>query len=191
MAKRKIPLAIIHGKTDPVVGFAGGEYAARIFGDAGGPAFRFFADDQGAHLFARPPVGPAIRWLETQSSTKPAPLVDFAKKRIGEGGYRDAIAALNRARGLKLEEAEKRRVDQLAPTIAAKAAPSAAKYLKLVRAAKDGSWIDGFLAYRADFEFADDAQKVMAAFAERRAPRRAGQDRFWRDAAAFPAREAS
>ncbi len=168
-AQRKVPLAIIHGKTDPLVGFAAGQYAATVFGDAGWPAFRFFADDRGAHMFARLPVGPAIRWLEAQASDNPKALLDFAKKRLGEGGYRDAIAALRRARDLKLDDGQKRRADELARTIAAKAAPGAAKYLKLIRATKDGSWIDGFLAFRDDFEFADDARKVTAAFAELRA----------------------
>jgi predicted esterase len=167
-AQRKVPLAIIHGKTDPLVGFAGGEYAAAVFGDAGWPAFRFFADDRGAHMFARLPVGPAIRWLEAHASDDPAGLLGFATKRLNEGGYRDAIAALRRARELKLDDKGQRRADQLARTIAAKAAPGAAKYLKLIRAAKDGSWIDGFLAYRDDFEFADDAREAMAAFAELR-----------------------
>ncbi|MGO9919450.1 MAG: hypothetical protein ACLQIB_32735 [Isosphaeraceae bacterium] len=168
-AQRKVPLAIIHGKTDPLVGFAGGQYAATVFGDAGWPAFRFFADDRGAHMFARLPVGPAIRWLEAHTSNNPAALLDFAKKRLGEGGYRDAIAALRRVRDLKLDAGQKRRADDLARTIAAKAAPGAAKYLRLIRAAKDNSWIDGFLAYRDDFEFADDARKATAAFAELRA----------------------
>ncbi len=167
-AQRKVPLAIIHGKTDPLVGFAGGQYAATVFGDAGWPAFRFFADERGAHMFARLPVGPAIRWLEAQASDDPATLLAFAKKRLGEKGYRDAIAALRRARDLKLDDGQKRRADELGRTIAAKAAPGAAKYLKLIRTAKDGSWIDGFLAYRDDFEFADDARKVTAAFAELR-----------------------
>jgi len=164
-AQRKVPVAIIHGKNDPLVAFAAGEYAATIFGDAGWPAFRFFADDRGAHMFARLPVGPAIRWLEAHASQNPGMLLDFATKRLGEGGYRDVIAALRRARDGKLDDAQKRRADQLASTIAGKAAPGAAKYLPLIRAAKDGSWIEGFLTYRDDFEFADDARDVMAAFA--------------------------
>jgi predicted esterase len=167
-AQRKVPLAIVHGKTDPLVGFAAGEYAATAFGDAGWPAFRFFADDRGAHMFARLPVGPAIRWLEALASDNPAALLDFATKRLEEGGFRDAIAALRQARDLKLDDRQKHRADQLAGTIAAKAAPGAAKYLKIIGAAKDGAWIDGFLAYRDDFEFADEAQKVTAAFAELR-----------------------
>jgi predicted esterase len=167
-AQRKVPLAIIHGKTDPLVGFAGGQYAATVFGDAGWPALRFFADDHGAHMFARLPVGPAIRWLEAHASNNPAALLEFAKNRLGEGGYRDAIAALRRARDLKLDDGPKRRADELARTIAAKATPDAAKYLKLIREAKDGAWIDGFLAFRDDFEFADEAREVTAAFADLR-----------------------
>jgi predicted esterase len=72
-AQRAVPLAIIHGRQDRVVNFAMGEHAAKIFGDAGWPALRFFADDSGAgHMFGRLPVGQAIRWLETQWSHDPA-----------------------------------------------------------------------------------------------------------------------
>ena len=42
--RRSVPLAIIHGKNDPVLDFSLGEYAAVVFGEAGWPAFRFFAD---------------------------------------------------------------------------------------------------------------------------------------------------
>ncbi len=167
-AQRKVPLAIVHGKNDPLVGFAGAQYTATIFGDAGWPAFRFFADDHAAHMFARLPVGPAIRWLEALASNDPKVALDFGKKRLGEAGYRDAIAALHRARELKLDAGQKRAADQLAKSIAAKATPGATKYLKLIRETKDGSWIDGFLAYRDEFEFADEARKVMAAFDELR-----------------------
>ena len=93
-AQRTVPLAIVHGKTDPVVGYAMGQYSATLFGEAGWPAFRFFAGDNGAHMFARLPVGPAIRWLEAQAARDPATLLDFAATRLKQQGYRDAIAAL-------------------------------------------------------------------------------------------------
>jgi len=168
-AQRAVPLAIVHGKTDPNVSFAMGQYAATLFGESGWPAFRFFADDNAAHMFARLPVGPAIRWLEAHGSREPATLLDFAGKRSGEGGYRDTVAALNRAHTLSLDDSQKRRAGELSRAIDAKAAAGAAKYLPLIRQAKDGSWIDGFLAFRDDFEFADAAHEVMAAFAELRA----------------------
>jgi hypothetical protein len=63
-------------------------------------------------MFARLPVGPAIRWLEALASSEPKVVLDFAKKRLGEGGYRDAIAALRRVRELKLDAAQERAADQ-------------------------------------------------------------------------------
>src|SRR5579863_3955609 len=105
-AQRSVPLAIIHGKQDGAVAFSMGEYAAVLFGEAGWPAFRFFADDSGAgHRFGLLPVGQAIRWLEAQASDDPTRLLDFAEERIKSKGYRDAVAALNRIAALKLDVA--------------------------------------------------------------------------------------
>ncbi len=166
--QRRVPLAIIHGKNDKVMGFGMGQYSATLFGEAGWPAFRFFTDETAAHMFARLPVGPAIEWLEAFSSKDPKTLIDFATERAGKNGYRDAIAALERARKLKPDATQKRRADALSKTIDTKAAAGAGKYRPLIRDAKDGAWIEGFLAYRDDFEFAQPAQRVMAAFEELR-----------------------
>ena len=54
-------------------------------------------------------------------------------------------------------------------SIDTRASADAAKYLPLIRQVKDNSWIDGFLAFRDDFEFAGAAQDVMAAFGALRA----------------------
>jgi predicted esterase len=167
-AQRKIPLAIIHGRNDPVMGFGMGQYAASLFGEASWPAFHFFTDDTAAHMFARLPVGPAIRWLEAMSSSDPAALLDFAARSVPKNAYRDALAAIDRARSLTPDEGQKRRLDELSRQIDSKAAPDVARYLPLIREAKDGSWIEGFLAFRDEFEFAPAAREVMAAFAELR-----------------------
>ena len=167
-AQRKVPLAIIHGKNDPVMGFGMGQYAATLFGEAGWPAFRFFTDDNAAHMFARLPVGPAIRWLEAQSSKDPTTLIDFAAERSRTRGIprRDRRARPRAdAQARRRPETTRRRAQQSSQC---QGAAGAAKYLPLIREAKDGSWIDGFLAFRDDFEFAQPAQRVMAAFAELR-----------------------
>src|SRR5205085_4631884 len=97
-AQRDVPLAIVHGKQDPIVAFSTGEYGATIFGEANWPAFRFFADNSGAaHMFARLPIRDAIRWLEAQSSDDPIKLLSFAADSNKAKRYHDAIAALNRA----------------------------------------------------------------------------------------------
>jgi hypothetical protein len=86
-----------------------------------------------------------------------------------KGGYRDAVAALNRARALKPDaagDAAKARLDRLSREVDAKAAAGAKQFLPKIR---DGqpqgkTWIDAFLAYRDDFEFAPSAREVMQAF---------------------------
>ena len=109
--QRAVPLAIIHGKNDPVVGFSMGQYAANLFGEANWPAYRFFTDDAGGHMFARLPVGLAIRWLESHASNDPTSLINFAASQIKQKEYRDGIAALHRAHTLNLNDSQKRRAE--------------------------------------------------------------------------------
>jgi predicted esterase len=168
-AQRAVPLAIVHGKTDPLVPFEGASYAAGLFLDAGWPAIRLFADDSAAHMFGRLPVGPAIRWLESMTAGDVQTLLDFAERRWQEGGRRDAIAAARRARGQPLNAQVKARLERLNSTIDGEVAPRATTYLAAIRADKDNSWVDGFLAFRDDFEHAGPAVEAMAAFNSLRA----------------------
>jgi predicted esterase len=165
-AQRTVPLAIVHSKHDTVVSFASGQSAADLFGQAGWPAFRFFADDSGAgHMFARLPVRDAIRWLESQASDDPTKLLDFAEQSLKAKRYRDAVAALNRARALNpAADAAKARLDRLTKDIDAKAGPGAKQFFPKIKTGQGKDWIDSFLAYRDDFEFAPGAGEVMRAF---------------------------
>jgi predicted esterase len=164
VAQRGVPLAIVHGKTDRLVPFDGGSYAAGLFLDAGWPAVRFFADEDAAHMFGRLPVGPAIRWLEVLASDDAGALLDFAGRRIEESSHRDAIAAVRRAKGLTLDAPTRERLDRLARTIDDRAAPGARTFLEAIQTDKDNSWVDGFLAFRDEFEYAEAASGAMAAF---------------------------
>jgi predicted esterase len=172
-AQRAIPLAIVHGKNDPVpdVPFSGAEYAAGLFLDAGWPAVRLFSDDRAGHMFALLPVGKAIRWLEALTSDDPKVLLDFAEARLKEKetGRRDAIAAIRKAKGLKLDPPAKARLDKLAKDVDAQAAPKAKKFLAAIKANKGNAWVDDFLAFRDEYEYADAASAAMAAFNDLRA----------------------
>jgi predicted esterase len=163
-AQRSVPLAIVHGRNDPMVDFDLGRYAATLFADAGWPAVHFFTSDTAGHMFARLPVGEALRWLESMASDDPETLLGFAEKQAKPGSYRDAIAALHRARALKLSDSQKRGADGLGAAIDAKAKAGADELLPKIRRNADNSWIDGFLAYRDEFAFADTAREAMDAF---------------------------
>jgi hypothetical protein len=164
-AQRSVPLAIVHGRNDPVVDFGMGRYAATLFGESGWPAFHFFTSDTAGHNFQELPVRAAIRWMESLISNDPVALLGFAEKQVEAGRDRDAIAALRRARTLKGNDQEKPRADRLGASIDARAKPGADEYLPKIQQNADSSWIDGFLAYRDEFEFADSARAVMDAFA--------------------------
>jgi predicted esterase len=179
-AQRAVPLAIVHGRNDPVVDFRTSEYAAALFAEEGWPAWRLFADDTGAgHRFALLPVGAAIRWLEAQTTDDLGQLLDFAEARLkADGGTRDAVAASVRAQSLdatKASDDTRARRERLAGEIDAKAKEGAAQFLPKIQDAdangKDwpDAWIDAYLVYRDDFEFAPAAREVTQAFATLRA----------------------
>jgi hypothetical protein len=163
-AQRSVPLAIVHGRNDPMVDFSMGRYAAGLFGENGWPALRLFASDTAGHMFMRLPVGEAIRWLEAMASDDPEVLVGFAEKQAEAGRYRDAIAALRHLQGLKPTDAQKTRADCLRATIDARAKAKVDELLPRIKANADGSWVDDFLAFRDEFEFADGARAAMDAF---------------------------
>jgi pimeloyl-ACP methyl ester carboxylesterase len=164
-AQRLVPLAIVHGKNDPNVDFdSGGRYAAGLFGEHGWPGLRLFTSETAGHMFMLMPVGEAIRWLEAMSSDDPEVLIAFAEKQAQAGHDRDAIAALRNLKGLKQADAVKARADRLRASIDAKAKAKADEYLPKIKANADGSWVDGFLAFRDEFEFADAARPAMGAF---------------------------
>ena len=185
-AQRSVPLAIVHGKNDPAVGFGMGEYAASLFGESSWPAVHFFTSDTAGHMFGLLPVGEAIRWLEAIASDDPEVLLGFAEKQAEAGRYRDAIAAMRRAKSLKLADAQKSRADRFAKAIDAKARPGADEFLAKIKKNADGSWVNGFLAYRDEFEFSDAAREVMAAFESlRKQHEPAAQKAFGEARAAF------
>jgi thioredoxin-like negative regulator of GroEL len=115
-------------------------------------------------MFGLLPVGEAIRWLEAMASDDSEVLLGFAEKQAEASRYRDAIAALRRANTLKPTDPQKARVDRLGKTIESRAKPAADAFLARIKSNADGSWVDGFLAYRDEFEFADAAREVMGAF---------------------------
>jgi hypothetical protein len=138
-------------------------YAYGLFLDAGWPAVRLFADNSAGHMFARLPVDKAIRWLEALASNDSKVLLDFAEHLLADQSYRDACAAIRAATKLPPDSQAKERLQSLIQAVNAQAAPLAEGLLGTIRADKDNSWIDGFLAFREKFECAPAAAEAIAA----------------------------
>ncbi len=168
-AQRKVPLAIVHGENDEVVGFGMGRSAHEAFLGDGFPMVRLFAHKTAAHMFALLPVEDAVRWLEAMSSDDPAALVAFAQKRLGEGAHRDALALVVRAKGLDKGGKAASKIKALEQAVEKEAAPKAKALEKAIAQAKDDSWVADFTAFRASFEHASCAKGVMGAYAKLRA----------------------
>lgn len=180
--QRSIAVAILHGENDPAVDFAMGRAAYESFEDDGFPRLRLFADPRAGHMFGRLPVDQAIEWLEASTSDNPAALLDFAAARAAAGEYRDATAALLRSRELDTENRLAKKRKPIEDKIKKEAAPKAKELAAAIAAAKDGSWVEEFLQFRAKFEFADGATDVMAAYRALRARHEGPAEKLWGEA---------
>jgi poly(3-hydroxybutyrate) depolymerase len=63
--QKEIAIAVIHGKTDPVVAFSQGEHAYDCFRAMGWTKLRFFAPPTLNHMFMLATIDEAIEWLDT------------------------------------------------------------------------------------------------------------------------------
>jgi predicted esterase len=179
-AQRKVPVAIVHGENDGVVGFSQGKSSYESFLDDGFPMLRFFTHKTAAHLFAVLPVEEAVRWLEMMSSDDPAALVESAQKRLAAKEFRDAVALADRARALDKGGKLASKIRAVDQAVEKEAAPRAKALEKAIAAAKDDSWVAGFGEFRAHFEFAACAKPVMDLHAKLRLEHEKPADKlFW------------
>ena len=121
---------------------------------------------KGTLLVEHKSAGRDLHAAKVQASDDPAKLLDFSEECIKAKGHRDAIAALNRARDLNPKNAEiKARLERLSKDVDDQAAAGAKEFLPKIEAGWNKEWIDAFLAYRDDFEFAPAAGELMKKFA--------------------------
>ena len=107
------------------------------------------------------------------TSDDPAALVAFANARAEEGGYRDALAALDRAGELDDRGRHASKIRPLRSLIEKKSVPEARALLKRMAAENNDSWVKEFVEFRTRFEFTDTALSVQEAY---RKLRRAHQE---------------
>lgn len=176
----RIAVAPIHGRSDDVVEFSGGEYCYRRMQEFGFPRLHFFAPERVGHGFMFLPVEEAVRWLEAMTSEDPAALLDFAQKQLDAGEYRDAMGAVLRAREHDKGVALKARADGIERAVDAKAGPDAKRLEAAIRADKDNGWVDDFWELRRQFGCAPAAQACLRAYDKLKAEHtKPANELFW------------
>jgi predicted esterase/Arc/MetJ-type ribon-helix-helix transcriptional regulator len=183
-AQRRVAVAIVHGENDSTVPFKQGRAAFESFDDDGFPTLHFFTDKEAGHMFARLPVERAVRWLEQMASEDAESLVRFAQDRTQAGEFRDATAAIARARTLDLEKKLEAKLAALDREIDDHAAPHAARLPGQIAGGQDDAWVQDFIAFRAQFQFAAAAQPAIEAYRKLRAQHEQPATKLWNDARA-------
>jgi predicted esterase len=158
-AQRAIPLAVVHGTADDVVPYETGRSCHERFLAAGFPLLRHFAPP-GGHAFDFLPVADVVKWLDVLSTKDATVLATFARERADAGAWRDVAAAVERAKVLKAET----KVTDAAKRLDEAAKKDAPALLAKVKANTDGSWVDAYLAWQDQFEFAPSAKPLVDAY---------------------------
>jgi len=168
-AQRQVPFAIVHGREDTVVRFSSSRYSYERFQDEGFPALRLFAPEGVGHVFDHLPLPEAIRWLEAMASGDAGELARFAEKQWIDERYRDASAALERARALDPGSRARERLASLEERLEREAAAHAKRIEAAMRENGGGSWVDDFWEFREAFGLTRAARGALERYAELRA----------------------
>lgn len=167
--QKKVALAVVHGRADPVVEFSMAESAHFSYVDAGFPMVRLFDPAQGDHRFALLPVKEAIEWCDLMTQAEGKKLAVVADLAARDKRFRDASSA-----GLRAKAAGPLR--QVEAAAAAQAKPLTQKMAK----AKDDSWVKDYWAFRQEFQFAEAARPILEAYAKLRGEQdKPAADLFW------------
>ncbi|MDF1701125.1 MAG: hypothetical protein P1V36_08205 [Planctomycetota bacterium] len=175
-AQRATPLAIVHAKNDPVVGFGSSRYAHELFREEGWSAHRLFAPDQGAHMFARMPLVEVMAWLESVAGEDLELNLASAEASAAAKDWAHVLAVVAHAESRPDAAKFKHSITGLRGMAEQAAQAGAARFGPLVAANADPAWIDELLVYRESFAHAAAAADVMKAFEALRAEHDKGAD---------------
>ena len=164
-AQRDVAIAVVHGRRDPTVPFAQGEGTFTRTREHGFPMLRLF-DNNAGHGFSSLPWIDAVEWLLAITSDDPEVLEQHGQQALDDDRHRDAMAFARRLRTL---DGGQKAGDRIAAEVDEYAEGDVERFRKALAEPGDGDWIDDFLTWRDDYEFADCAAPLMQSFARLRA----------------------
>ena len=168
--QKEIPIAVIHGKADPVVQFSQGEHAYDCFRAMGWTKLRFFAPPQLNHMFMLAPIDEAIEWLDTVNGLNEARSAPLVAKwgRAGEWGWVWHTGKGARS-GAQLQKA--------AEDAAAKAVPAMTEALK----GKPADWIPKWVEFWRIYGTTNAAKPLITNYLAQREQQRANGARLFNE----------
>jgi hypothetical protein len=170
--QKRIAIAVIHGRKDPVVQFSQGEHAYDCFRAMGWTRLRLFAPDNLNHMFMLAPIDEALEWLDAMNGQNPrrsqTAAATWAKS--GEWGWASAAA--------KAAKPPATAIVRSADDAAAKAVPVMTEALKRDPA----DWVPQWLEFWRIHGEATPAAPLVAKFLETRGRQRATGARLFSQA---------
>lgn len=174
MAKQKrIAIAVIHGRADPVVSFSQGEHAYEVFLAMGYPKLRLFAPEKLGHQFLLSPVPEALEWLDAMTGRAPDDSIklarEWAKDKEWGWAHQAALAVLAD------DDADARAADTARKAVAAVETPAqeaATKMAETLKMEKPETWIPAWLEFRRQFGATKAAAKLVEDYDAARAKER-------------------
>lgn len=167
--QKRIPIAVIHGKADPVVSFSQGEHAYGVFQAAGYPKLRFFAPEQLGHQFMLSPVDEALKWLDAMNGADPVNSMELAKKWSAENewgwAHQAALAVMNNPES---DEATRKIANGIIEQIEEPAAAAVKEIAKKIRDDKSGKWVEDWYRFHGQFGATKAAEAIVANYTKRR-----------------------
>jgi predicted esterase len=170
-----IPIAVVHGKNDPIVKFEQGQHAYDCFRAAGWQRLRLFAPEHAAHMFMAYPVDEVLDWLDAMNGRNAKKTTELCEKwaKAGEWGW--ALAAA------RSSEAVPRKFVKGAEDAAAKAAPAMAEAMKGKPSEWGPKWIEFWRVHGAT----ESAKPLVEDYLTQRDETRATARRLFQEATAF------
>ncbi|HVR75178.1 MAG TPA: hypothetical protein VMT52_12630 [Planctomycetota bacterium] len=183
--QRKIAIAVIHGKQDPVVRFAQGKHAHDIFVVMGYPRVRLFAPERLGHQFMLSPVPEALEWLDGMVGDDAARRVAVAEASARDKEWGWAVEAAKDVADLKNAPAAAKKRAALVLKAAEAAAPREVKAMMVAMAKEPAEkWLPRWYEFRRLHGNTQTARTLVERFEKDRADQRAAGARLHQEARA-------
>ena len=181
--QRRIAIAVIHGRSDPVVKFSQGEHAYHVFLAMGYPKLRLLAPENLGHQFMLSPVPDALEWLDAMVDWNVRKALPLCAKWLAQEEYGWAAEA---ARTLLAREKIPSSVKKKATNVLAKvekaAAPATRRMIETMNKKRPEEWVLEFLEFRRQFGRTEAAAKLVKKYDRRRATQRELGKKLFADA---------